>query len=48
MPTDPFEVLKKIFKPKTVVSQENDFYRVYRLAYSDRRLFYKQSLSILF
>lgn len=47
MPTDPFDVLKKIFKPKAVVSQENDFYRVYRMAYSDRRLFYKQSLAIL-
>ncbi|HPS28285.1 MAG TPA: hypothetical protein PLX10_00450 [Candidatus Paceibacterota bacterium] len=48
MPTDPFEILKKIFKPKAVVSQENDFYRVYRMAYSDKRLFYKQSLTVLF
>jgi len=48
MPTDPFEILKKIFKPKAVVSQENDFYRVYRMAYSDKRLFYKQSLTTLF
>lgn len=48
MPTDPFVVLKKIFKPKTVVSQRNDFYRIYRAAYSDRRLFYKQGLATFF
>jgi hypothetical protein len=48
MSTDPFAVLKTIFKPKTVVTQQNDFYKVYRAAYSDRRLFYKQGITIFF
>jgi len=48
MPHDPFAVLKTIFKPKTVVTQQNDFYKVYRAAYSDRRLFYKQGITIFF
>lgn len=48
MSHDPFAVLKTIFKPKTVVTQQNDFYKVYRAAYSDRRLFYKQGITIFF
>lgn len=47
MAKDPFEVLKKIFRPKTVLKQQNDFYKVYRMAYSDKRLFYRQSLAVL-
>jgi hypothetical protein len=47
MAKDPFAVLKTIFKPRTVVSQQNDFYKVYRVAYSDKRLFYRQSLTVL-
>ncbi|MCX6737686.1 MAG: hypothetical protein NTX26_03080 [Candidatus Parcubacteria bacterium] len=47
MPKDPFAILKKIFRTKTVVTQQNDFYKVYRMAYSDKRLFYRQSLAVV-